>query len=79
MESNRNLEKEKRSSTVKALENCHVFVIHRKDFEKLSITNPEICLPIVQVIAQRVYQYLRDSNEKVILLFEALIKEVEDY
>lgn len=67
-----------RSASIKVLEDCEVLAMGREKFVKLGDKEPGICLPITRVIAGILCNRLRSMNEDVILLFDALVNEVQE-
>ncbi len=67
---------DKRSATIRALEDCEVLVLKREDFEKLGREHPAIGWAIMRELARIISRRFRDTNDDVILLFEALVREV---
>lgn len=67
---------DKRSATIRALKPCEVLVLKRKDFEKLGNDHPHLGLSIMRNLAKIISRRFRDTNDDVVLLFEALVKEV---
>lgn len=70
------LDAEKRSATIRTVDDCEVLVINRSDFERFSSAQPALAMPVVRELARRVSRRFRATNEDLILLFEALVKEV---
>ncbi len=70
------LDEDKRSATISALRDCEVLTLKRDDFERFGNTHPEIALVIMRELAKLVCRRIRNTNEDVILLFEALVNEV---
>jgi len=71
------IDNDKRSATVLADSNCEVLSIHRDGFMKLCEENPLMGFKITLKIAKRLAANLRRMNRDVIVLFEALVNEVE--
>lgn len=66
-----------RSASILVLEDCHVLVMKKKDFIKLGDQHPDIGLPITRIIGKKICQNLRNVNNDVIMLFDALVDEIE--
>jgi len=71
------MDEDKRSASIQVLENCMTYVLDRPSFLELGKQHPEIALPITQAIAKIISGRLRSVNDDVILLFDALVNEVE--
>lgn len=67
-----------RSATVLAETDCECYVIKKADFDKLGDENPRIGLLITREITKILSGRLRKTNQDVITLFEALVKQVEE-
>lgn len=67
-----------RSATVVTETDCECYVIKKTDFDKLGNENPNIGLLITREIAKILSGRLRKTNQDVITLFEALVKQVEE-
>lgn len=67
-----------RSASIRVLEDCNALIMNREKFEALGNKHPEICLPITRVIAKILCGRIRNANQEVILLFEALINEIQE-
>lgn len=66
-----------RSASILVLEDCHVLVMKKTDFIELGDQYPDIGLPITRVIGKKICQNLRNVNNDVIMLFDALVDEIE--
>lgn len=66
-----------RSASILVLEDCHVLVMKKNDFVELGNQHPSIGLPITRVIGKKICQNLRNVNNDVIMLFDALVDEIE--
>ncbi len=66
-----------RSATITAVTDCEVLVLTRKAFDELGDAHPDIGLPIQRALAKQVARRLRATNADVLLLFDALVREVE--
>ena len=67
-----------RSASILVLEDCNVLVMEREKFERLGDLRPEIGLPVTRLIAKIICERLRNANKDVILLFEALVNEIQE-
>ncbi len=67
---------DKRTATIKADTSCHCLRIVRSDFEKFAAEYPAWALPIYRRIAQSVMLRLRQTNEDMLLLYNALVAEI---
>ncbi len=66
-----------RSASILVLEDCDLLVMGKEKFDTLGDKHPEICLPITKVIIKRICKNLRNVNNDVILLFDALVNEIQ--
>ncbi|MBU3916368.1 cyclic nucleotide-binding domain-containing protein [bacterium] len=66
-----------RSASIRVLEDCEVLVMAKDKFSELGNQHPEIGLPITRVIVKRICSNLRNVNNDVILLFDALVHEIQ--
>ncbi|OGG99734.1 MAG: hypothetical protein A2600_14000 [Candidatus Lambdaproteobacteria bacterium RIFOXYD1_FULL_56_27] len=66
-----------RSASIMVLEDCLTYVIDRKAFLELGDKHPEIALPVTRVIVKILCGRLRNVNNDVIMLFDALVNEIE--
>jgi CRP-like cAMP-binding protein len=67
-----------RSATVMSETDCECFSIRKADFERLGDENPVIGLKVTREIAKILGARLRNSSRDNIILFEALVSEIED-
>lgn len=67
---------EKRGATIRTTESCDCLKIKREDFEKFAARSPEWALPIYRRVAQSVMVRLRQTNEDMLLLYNALVAEI---
>lgn len=67
---------DKRGATIRADIACHCLQIDRTDFEKFAGEYPAWALPIYRRIAQSVMLRLRQTNEDMLLLYNALVAEI---
>jgi CRP/FNR family cyclic AMP-dependent transcriptional regulator len=65
-------EREPRSATITAAEDCVLYEIGRDDFERLSASHPRIGYKIMRRIAPVLCQRIRRSNQDVLKLTTAL-------
>ena len=70
------LDDDRRSATITALEDCEVLALSRVKFERFGDEHPEIALVIMRELARLVGRKMRNTNEDVVLLFQALVDEV---
>jgi len=66
-----------RSASIKVLQDCEVLVLQKDNFITLGNQYPEICLPITRTIGNKICSNLRNANNDVILLFDALVNEIQ--
>ena len=66
-----------RSASIKVLEDCDVLVMGKNKFFELGNKHPEIGLPITRIIGKKICSNLRSVNNDVILLFDALVNEIQ--
>ncbi len=66
-----------RSASIRVLEDCEVLVMEKDKFTMLGNQYPDIGLPITRVIVTRICSNLRNVNNDVILLFDALVNEIQ--
>lgn len=66
-----------RSASIKVLEDCDVLVMGKDHFIEMGNHYPEICLPITRTIGKKICSNLRNANNDVILLFDALVNEIQ--
>ena len=66
-----------RSASIKVLKDCEVLVLKKDRFITLGNQHPEICLPITRTIGTKICSNLRNANNDVILLFDALVNEIQ--
>lgn len=71
------LDEDVRSASILLKKDCEFLTINRADFVELGKKHPGICLPITQVINKILCGRLRRANNDVILLFDALVEEVQ--
>jgi CRP-like cAMP-binding protein len=70
------LDEDRRSATIRTLQDCEVLALKRKDFEALGNTHPDIGLVITRELGKMICRRFRGTSEDVILLFEALVNEI---
>ncbi|MCP4753533.1 MAG: cyclic nucleotide-binding domain-containing protein [Proteobacteria bacterium] len=66
-----------RSASIEVLEDCDVLVMGKDKFTELGNEHPEIGLPITRIIGKKICSNLRNVNNDVILLFDALVNEIQ--
>ena len=66
------IEKEKRSATITANTDCVLYLVKRKDFEKLCFRNPAIGYKILLKVAKVLSKRIRDGNTDILKLTTAL-------
>ena len=66
-----------RSASIKVLEDCDVLVMAKNKFFELGNKFPDIGLPITRIIGKKICSNLRNVNNDVILLFDALVNEIQ--
>ncbi len=71
------MDNDERSASIKVLEDCQVLVMDRDKFNNLGKSHPELCLHVTQVIVKIICGRLRGVNDDVILLFDALVNEIQ--
>ncbi|MGQ9630651.1 MAG: cyclic nucleotide-binding domain-containing protein [bacterium] len=71
------LDNDKRSATVIADSDCEFLTIERDDFTRLGDENPALGLPITREISKILAMRLRQANQDIVTLFQALVEEVE--
>ncbi|PCI25317.1 MAG: Crp/Fnr family transcriptional regulator [SAR324 cluster bacterium] len=71
------MDNDERSASIKVLEDCQVLVMNRDQFNELGRDYPEICLHVTRVIVKIICGRLRSMNDDVILLFDALVNEIQ--
>ncbi len=67
---------EKRGATIRADSACHCLQIQLADFEKFASECPAWALPIYRRIAQSIMIRFRQTNEDMLLLYNALVAEI---
>ena len=71
------MDSDERSASIRVLEDCEVLVMAKDKFTELGDKHPDIGLPITRVIVNRICTNLRNVNNDVILLFDALVNEIQ--
>ncbi len=71
------MDQDVRSASILLLENSDFMVLNRADFTELGNKFPDIGLPITRKINKMLIDRLRHVNDDVILLFDALVDEVQ--
>ncbi|UCD86331.1 MAG: cyclic nucleotide-binding domain-containing protein [Desulfobacterales bacterium] len=72
------MDEELRSASVTANMDCEFLVINRDDFNRLGDEDPWLGLLVTRAIGRAVSRRLRKTNEDLIILFEALVGEVDE-
>lgn len=70
------IDNEKRSATVRTTSKSQFYKIEKKDFDSLCNRFPKEGILIIQKLARHVSGFLRETNENMISLFDALVDEV---
>ena len=70
------IENETRTATIVAESDCVCLVLERQAFEKFSRAHPEWALPIYRKIAHSVMARLKNTNNDMLLLYNALVAEI---
>lgn len=71
------LDEEARSASIHSNSKCRCLVLDRNSFSAFSQAHPEWALPIVQNIARLVNGRLRKTNQDLLLLYNALVAEIQ--
>ena len=71
------IDSDRRSASVMALEDCKTWVLTGKDYEKICEQEPRFGYLVTFRIAKRIASTLRNTNNDIITLYEALLDEVE--
>lgn len=71
------IDSDKRSASVMALEDCKTWVLTGNDYEKICEKEPRFGYLVTFRIAKRIASTLRNTNNDIITLYEALLDEVE--
>ena len=71
------IDEDKRSATVIAESDCQLIALRRRDFLAFCKQNPKAGFLITMQIAKKLSASLRKMNQDVVILFEALVREVE--
>lgn len=71
------VDSDKRSASVIALENCRTLYLDGKTFKSLCDEEPVLGYRAIYRIARRIAASLRHSNKELLILYKALIDEVE--
>ena len=72
------IDDDKRSASVVATKDAVALVIGKQQFLALGNDNPMIGLSITRVISKIIAGRLRKTNEDMMILFDALVSEVQD-
>lgn len=70
------VDKDTRSASVYALDDCETLKLEGKAFKDLCDAEPILGYHVIFKISQRIAEALRRSNKDLMLLYEALIEEV---
>ena len=70
------IDSDRRSASVMALEDCKTWVLTGKDYEKICEQEPRFGYLVTFRIAKRIASTLRNTNNDIITLYEALLDEV---
>ena len=71
------LETDRRSATILTLSPCTCLSLNRSAFAKLCENHPEWALPVALRVARVLLDRLHKANDDVILLYNALVREVK--
>ncbi len=71
------MDSDRRSASVLVLEDAELLLLSRADFTQLGDKFPDIGLPITRIITKILIGRLRNVNNDVILLFDALVDEIQ--
>ncbi|MDX2470541.1 MAG: cyclic nucleotide-binding domain-containing protein [SAR324 cluster bacterium] len=71
------MDQDVRSASIMILEDSELLVMNREGFMEMGDQHPEIGLPITRVVNKIVIDRLRNVNNDVILLFGALVDEIQ--
>lgn len=71
------IDSDRRSASVMALEDCKTWVLTGNDYEKICEKEPRFGYLVTFRIAKRIASTLRNTNNDIITLYEALLDEVE--
>ena len=72
------LDPDKRSATVRCIDDCEFYILNRKNFESFGNEFPRSGLAVTRQLSRIVCRRLRKANSDVITLFGALVNEVEE-
>jgi len=72
------IDKGKRTSTIKAIENCVILEVTHDRLKKFMDKNPKIGYKIMWHMAKNCAKHLRKADNDVITLFNALVEIVEN-
>jgi CRP/FNR family cyclic AMP-dependent transcriptional regulator len=73
------IESEQRTATIRADQDCKCLVMSRSAFEKFSVDHPQWALPVYRRIAHGVMSRLRNTNNDMLLLYNALVAEIRGH
>lgn len=71
------IDDDKRSATVLCSVDSIFIVMEKDDFVRLGNRKPEIGLPVTRVILKTLASRLRQTNEDMLTLFDALVNEIQ--
>ena len=71
------IDSDRRSASVMALEDCKTWILTGNDYEKICEKEPRFGYLVTFRIAKRIASTLRNTNNDIITLYEALLDEVE--
>lgn len=71
------IDKDKRSATIKAKTNCKCLEVKAKDFNGFCKIYPAAGVELLKIIAINMARNLRNENENLRLVYQALIEEIE--
>jgi CRP-like cAMP-binding protein len=71
------IDSDRRSASVMALEDCKTWILTLNDYEKICEREPRFGYLVTFRIAKRIASTLRNTNNDIITLYEALLDEVE--
>jgi len=70
------LDNDRRTATVRTTQECEVLILTRSDFTTFCDKHPDIGVRVMRELSKILCSRFRDTNQDVILLFEALVEEV---
>ena len=72
------IDHDRRSATVRAKTDCRTFSISAEDFRKYCMENPSAGCRLLMFIAGNLCRNLRQENENLMKVYQALIDEIEN-